>query len=251
MDPLVITEQHDHVVVVRLNRPKKLNAITPALVEQLCQALERAHADDSLGAIVLAGAGSSFCAGDDLHDSTAHTAAPSAQQDFVERLQDVTRLLMFGRLPVVAAVRGWAVGGGLEWVFNADFVVAGETARGFFPEMSLGLFPSGDITSILPSTLGAARARQLLMLGERIDAMQLLDWGVACSVVADDEVEQHAMVLATTLAGLPTRSIRALRSALQDLTRDDIDQALMRETSATIEAFVDPETPARLARLAP
>lgn len=250
-DNLVLANQDGPVLVLTLNRPERLNAITPALVDELCGRLESAQDDASLSAIILTGAGRSFCAGDDLHDASSHSADLAAQQHFVEQLQQVTRLIMLGRLPVIAAVRGWAVGGGLEWVFNADFVVAGESARGFFPEMSLGLFPTGAITSILPRIVGTARARQLLMLGEHVSAEQLHEWGVARPIVADDDIVTEAVSLGKAIAGLPDRSVGDLRKALRQINQVEIDLALSLETKATISAFMDPQTPARLAERAP
>ena len=248
---LVLFEQRGSVAVVTLNRPERLNAITPALVDQLCESIQFAQADPGVRALVFTGAGSSFCAGDDLRDTTAHNAPAAQQQRFVEQLQQVTRLLMFGRLPVVAAVRGWAVGGGLEWLFNADFVIAGSSTRGFFPEMGLGLFPTGGITVLLPRIVGDARARSLLITGERISADQLLAWGVATEVVADQDVLNRTLAFAESIVSLPQARVEALLSALRAPYADELEQALQREAQATIEALCDPGTAARLAAAAP
>lgn len=249
--PLVIVEDRDSVRILTLNRPHALNAITPQLLEQLVAALREAQDTPTLRALVLTGAGRSFCAGDDLHDSSAHNGDLATHQVFVDALQDISRLLIFGRLPVIAGVHGWAVGGGLEWVFNADFVIAGNSAKGFFPEMTLGLFPTGAITAILPRCVGSMRATALLMLGERITAAQLQDWGVALQVVPDEAVVEACVALGARLAAMPERSVGALRATLRKVTEVELETALNAETAATVEAFADPETPARLARLAP
>lgn len=248
---VVVTEDHGAVRVITLNRPRRLNAITPELIEALCDALVQAQDSSTVRAIVLTGAGSSFCAGDDLHDSQSHTAGRDANRDFVERLQDVTRLMMDGAHPVVVAVRGWAVGGGLEWVLNADLVVAGASTRGFFPEMSLGLFPTGAVTAILPRVVGDFKARELLLLGERIDAQMLEEWGIAYQVVPDEAVLDAGIALAQRLADLPERSVRDLKAALSRIDRVTRDVALAAETQATIAAFDDPLTAQRLADNAP
>lgn len=249
--PLVIVEDRESVRILTLNRPHALNAITPDLLHQFADALRAAQDTPGLRALVLTGAGSSFCAGDDLHDSSAHNADLAAHQSFVDTLQDITRLLIFGRLPVIAGVRGWAVGGGLEWVFNADFVIAGRSAKGFFPEMTLGLFPTGGITAILPRCVGSMRATALLMLGERITAEQLLEWGVALQMVPDEAVLDACIAWGDRLASMPERSVSALRATLRKVTEHELETALTAETVATVEAFADPETPGRLARLAP
>lgn len=248
---IVLTEDAGAVRVITLNRPERLNAITPALVEQLCDALADAQGDSGVRAIVLTGAGRAFCAGDDLHDSASHTAGPQANRAFVDRLQDVTRLMITGRCPVVVGVHGWAVGGGLEWVLNADLVVAGQSAKGFFPEMSLGLFPTGAVTALLPRIVGDFKARELLLLGERIDAADLQRWGIAYQVVPDEAVRDAAIALATRLADLPERSVRDLKSAFVRIDQSVVETALAVETEATVAAFDDPETPGRLASRAP
>ncbi len=248
---VIMTEDLGAVRVITLNRPRRLNAITPELVEDLYDALESAQGSSAVRAIVLTGAGTSFCAGDDLHDAASHTAGPDANRAFVERLQDVTRLIMDGAHPVVVGVRGWAVGGGLEWVLDADLVVAGTSTRGFFPEMSLGLFPTGAVTAILPRVVGDFKARELLLLGERIDAQMLKDWGVAYQVVPDEAVRDAAIGLAQRLADLPERSVRDLKAALSRIDRVTRDAALAAETKATIAAFDDPLTAQRLADNAP
>lgn len=248
---LVLMEDHGPVRVITLNRPDRLNAITPELVELLCDALDRAQSEASVKAIVLTGAGTSFCAGDDLHDAESHTAGPDANRVFVNRLQEVTRLIMMGTRPVVIAVRGWAVGGGLEWVLNGDLVVAGTSTRGFFPEMSLGLFPTGGVTAILPRVVGDFKAKELLLLGERIDAQMLKEWGIAYQVVPDEAVLDAAIALAQRLADLSERSVRDLKSTLARISHGTLVEALAAETEATVAAFDDPATAARLADHAP
>jgi enoyl-CoA hydratase/carnithine racemase len=250
-EKLVLVEDRGNVRVISLNRPSSLNAITGDLLTQLKDELTAANSAPSLRALVLTGVGSSFCAGDDLHDSAAHNADLADHQKFVDTLQDITRLLIFGRLPVIAAVRGWAVGGGLEWVFNADFVIAGTSTKGFFPEMNLGLFPTGAITAILPRVVGGMRATALLMLGDRVNATQLQEWGVAHQVVPDEAVVEAAVALGERIAGMPERSVTALRATLRKVAKVELDVALAAESEATVASFADPETPARLARLAP
>ena len=114
------------VRVVTLNRPHRLNAIVPELLEELIAALAAADADLAVGAVVLTGAGRAFCAGDDLKEFAAQSTDDVTARAHVERIQDVTRAIMRGGTPVIGAVRGWAVGGGLEWIINCDFAIAAE-----------------------------------------------------------------------------------------------------------------------------
>jgi len=247
----VLTEDRGAVRIITLNRPERLNAITEALIADLNSALEQAQADASIRAIVLTGAGRAFCAGDDLHEYADQASSKEATQEYVERLQQVTRHIVLGRLPVVAAVNGWAVGGGFEWVLDCDLVVVGESARAFFPEMALGLFVTGGVTAILPRIVGLARARQLLLLGERIDSNQMIDWGIAQWRVADASVLDEAVGVAERLTTLSERAVRDLRRVLASVTMPEFETALTAETKATVAAFGDPDAAKRVADAAP
>lgn len=240
---VVLTEDRGPVRVITLNRPERLNAITASLVEGLIDAVQAANADEGVRAVVLTGAGRAFCAGDDLHEIEEQSATSAA---YVERLQQVTREIVLGRLPVVAAVHGWAVGGGFEWVLNCDLVVAGEGARGFFPEMALGLFVTGGVTALLPRIVGATRARELIMLGEHVDAARMKEWGIANWVVPDSVVVEEAVSIAGRLAELSPRAVADLRRVLNLVTQAEFDVALREETAATAGAFVDPSTLQRI-----
>jgi enoyl-CoA hydratase/carnithine racemase len=129
---------------------------------------------------------------------------------------------------------------------NCDFPIWAESARGFFPEVSLNLFVTGGVTSLLPALVGLNKAREMLFLGERYDADALLEMGVAWRVVADDKLTQSAVEVATGLADLPPLSVRAMKSVLNRTASCDLRQALQLETEATVAGFMDPETTARL-----
>ena len=247
----VLTEDRGAVRVITLNRPERLNAITEQLIADLNAALVEAQADDGVRAIVLTGAGRAFCAGDDLHEYADQASSREATQAYVEQLQEVTRHIVLGRVPVVAAVHGWAVGGGFEWVLDCDLVVVGESARAFFPEMSLGLFVTGGVTAILPRIVGLSRARQLLLLGERIDSTQMLEWGVAQWRVADDHVLDEAVAVAERLTALSARAVRDLREVLTSVSVSELENALQAETEATVSAFGDPDAARRVREGAP
>jgi enoyl-CoA hydratase/carnithine racemase len=154
---------------------------------------------------------------------------------------------VLGDTPVVGAIRGWAVGGGLEWVINCDFAVAAERTRFFFPEISWGLFVTGGVTELLPRLVGLRKARELLMLGERFDAAQAHDWGLVSKVVPDAELMAEALAIARRIAALPRGPVRDLRRILARRTGAGLDAAMARETEATVRGFLDPETATRIA----
>ena len=242
----VISTLGDHGVrTIMLHRPEQLNAMNRTLISEVASSFDDANADSETRAIVFTGAGRAFCAGDDRHQHQ-HPQNEADALEFVELIQAATRAIVFGDKPVVGAINGWAVGGGFEWAMNCDFPIWAESARGFFPEVSLNLFVTGGVTSLLPALVGLNKAREMLFLGERYDADALLEMGVAWRVVADDQLMQNALEVATTLAGLPPLSVRAMKSTLNHTAVCDLGQALQLETEATVAGFMDPETTARL-----
>ena len=249
MNETVLTIDDGGVCVITLNRPTRLNAINPALLDALNGALSRANTDERIGAIVLTGAGRAFCAGDDLVDQRSMLGAdePSIAA-FVDAIQQVTRHIVFGDTPVVAAVRGWAVGGAFSWPVNCDFSVWSKEAHGFFPELKIGLYPSGAVTFLLPLQVGPARAREMLYTARKYTAAELLACGLATEVVAGDRLLDAALARAQALAALPPQSRRALKRGLVEPNRAAIDAALEAEAAAVIATMRDPDTYARIER---
>jgi enoyl-CoA hydratase/carnithine racemase len=237
----------DGVAIVTLNRPHRLNAILPELLEDLIAALQAADRDPAIRAIVLTGAGRAFCSGDDLKDFAAQVGDEASTRAYVERIQDVTRAIVLGDTPVIGAIRGWAVGGGLEWVINCDFAIAAEGTRFFFPEISWGLFVTGGVTEMLPRLVGLQKARELILLGEKFDATQARDWGLVWKMVPDAELMPEALSLARRTAALPAGPVRDLRRILGGRKGAGLEAAMAAETDATVRGFLDPETAKRIA----
>ncbi len=229
------------VRVISLNRPESLNAMNRSLIDDVARAFDDANRDQETKAIIFTGEGRAFCAGDDRNEHV-HPENEAEARDLVEAIQRATRAMVFGQKPVVGAINGWAVGGGFEWAINCDFPIWAETAKGFFPEVSLNLFVTGAVTALLPALAGLARAREMLFLGERYDARQLQDYGVAWRVVPDAELIQTARTLAEKLARQPQLSVRAMKRTLNSVATADLNRALQLETDATVAGFMDPET---------
>ena len=224
-----------------LNRPAQLNAMNHQLISDVIRAFDDANADDATRVIVFSGAGRAFCAGDDRHEHQ-HPQSEAEAREFVELIQNATRAIVLGAKPVVGAINGWAVGGGLEWAINCDFPIWAQSAKGFFPEVSLNLFVTGGVTALLPALTGLNRAREMLFLGERYDAEALLSMGVAWRVVADEQLMQSAREIALRLARLPPQSVRAMKRVLRHTSSADFEQALRLESEATVAGFMDPQT---------
>ena len=236
------------VRVLTLNRPERLNAILPALLDDLVEALQTADRDPEIRCIVLTGAGRAFCSGDDLKDFGSQVGDEAATRAYIERIQDVTRAMVLGDTPVVGAIRGWAVGGGLEWVINCDFAIAAEGTRFFFPEVSWGVFVTGGVTELLPRLIGLQRTRELILLGERFDAAQAHSWGLLHKVVPDSVLMPNSLSLARRIAALPTGPVRDLRRILARPSGDGLVAVMEAETDATVRGFLDPETARRVAK---
>jgi enoyl-CoA hydratase/carnithine racemase len=211
------------------------------LIDDVALAFDDANADEATRAIVFTGAGRAFCAGDDRREHR-HPGSEAEARDLVDAIQRATVAIVLGAKPVVGAINGWAVGGGFEWAINCDFPIWAESARGFFPEVSLNLFVTGGVTSLLPALVGLNTAREMLFLGERYDAPTLARLGVAWRVVPDDALVAEATAVAARLAALPTLSVRAMRRVLNATAATDLRAALDRETEATVAGFLDPET---------
>ena len=228
--PAVLSETDGPVRLVRLNRPTRRNAINPALANGLLVALRAAEADPAVRAIVLAGEGPAFCAGLDLR--FAAECDEPAMRDLVQSQQAIARVLLTGGKPVVAAVHGYAVGGGFETALAADVVVAADTIQAWFPEADKGLFITGGITLLLPRLVGLAKARELALLGHRQGAAALLELGLVHQVVRPDSLHQAAIVLAHELAAKPAAG--GLKRALNRFSLGELDAALAYEAAAAI-----------------
>jgi len=234
------------VSVVTLNRPERLNAIGGELLLDLHEALVQAQNEPATGAIVLTGAGRAFCAGDDLKDfdQQAESAASIAQH--CERIQQITRDIMFGPKVVIGAVHGYAVGGGFEWVLNCDMVVAAQDLVCFFPEMALGHFVTGGVTHLLPQALGHQRTMELIVLGERKGAQALHQLGLVNRVVPPEALLAEAMDLAAQVASRSAGATTRLKRMLTGELQSQLSRALALEQRAAMACFADPDTAQRV-----
>lgn len=230
---------------IHLNRPERLNAVVPALQAGLLGALRRAGADGAR-AVVLAGRGRAFCSGYDLKepDSGEDTLQTAAR---LEQIQDITREVR--RFPgvVIAAVHGYALGAGCEFALGCDLVVAAEDARFGFPEVGVGLSVTGGISKLLPLFVGPVRAKELLLLGERIDAATAHRIGLINRVVPSGQHEQVAGQLAATVAGRPAVATaiakrvldRGIDTTLEGSLATEVDHALITRTTNEAAVFDD------------
>jgi enoyl-CoA hydratase/carnithine racemase len=207
---LVETSVDGHVALCRLNRPEARNALSPDLMEELAGAIEGFDADPEVRCIVIAGSDDAFASGADIgalrertfQDSLVH---PSAQ--FWKRLAAC-------RTPIVAAVSGWALGGGCELALCCDMIVASETAELGQPEITLGIIPGGGGTQRLARVIGKQRAMELVLTGRRISAAEAERMGIVNAVVRKREWLDRALELAERIARRPPIAARLAKQAV-------------------------------------
>ena len=244
-ETVLSTIDDNGVRTISLNRPDSLNAMNRQLIDDVAAAFNDANADQATRVIIFTGSGRAFCAGDDRREHV-HPENEAEARDLVNAIQRATQAIVFGGKPVVGAINGWAVGGGFEWAINCDFPIWAQSAKGFFPEVSLNLFVTGAVASLLPALVGLNKAREMLFLGDRYEAAELKEIGVAWRVVGDDRLMDEAHAVANRLSELPPLSVRAMKRVLNQTASSDLNSSLQLETEATIAGFLDPETTERL-----
>jgi 2-(1,2-epoxy-1,2-dihydrophenyl)acetyl-CoA isomerase len=223
-------ECRNGVAQVRLNRPERLNAVVPELVEGLLGALDEAR---EARAVVLSGRGRAFCAGHDLKEPTPVETVEQTRLR-LEDIQEVTRRIR--RFPgvVIAAVHGYALGAGCEFALGCDLVVADQDARFGFPEVGVGLSVTGGISALLPRLVGLARAKELLLLGEHVPANRAAELGMVNRVTPAGDHEEVALELADRIAAKPPTAASLAKRVL-DLGLDaGLEQALATEVDHAI-----------------
>jgi enoyl-CoA hydratase len=198
-DP-VLVRREGALLFLTLNRPDRLNAVSRPMYEMLGEELRRAAEDRDVRCVVLTGSGRAFCVGADLK---SHGDGPPSGEDrkrYVRTAQRVNHLIQLGPKPVVAAVNGHAIGGGLEMALSSDFMVVADEAKLRFPEVSLGTFVGGGTVYTLAERVGTLKARELIYLGDFFLGREAAAMGIAYRAVPADKVMEEATALATRLA---------------------------------------------------
>jgi enoyl-CoA hydratase len=228
----ILFEVKDGVGVLTFNRPKALNALNPKTLEEVGQVVDRVRSDDTVRVLVLTGAGEkAFVAGADISEFPKMNALQARL--FGERGQEVFFKLEQLPKPVIACVNGFALGGGCELAMSCDFIYASDKARFGQPEVNLGLIPGFGGTQRLARLVGRAKAKELCMTGEMIDAQQAKELGLAAKVFPADQLIEETMKAARLLA---SKSPNVLRSVKQVVDRG-MDVDLKSGCALEVEAF--------------
>jgi len=233
MSDEVIMDVEDGVAHITLNRPRKMNAVTPGMAVRIEACCREADRDDAVRAVLISGSGErAFCAGSDLGSLAEYPNAWSFRNrlEYAHALRNV-------RKPVVAALRGWVLGGGGELALAADLRVGGRGSRYGFPEVTHGWVGGGGASQMLPRLIGYGPALKLLLLGEPIDAAEAHRLGLIDELVDDDAVLETARATARKLAGLNPIAAQAVKAAVRQSLSTPLESGLRYENEMNTLCF--------------
>ena len=206
----ILVETRGRVGVVRLNRPQALNALNAALTNELLAAVETFDADPDIGCILLTGSDKAFAAGADIKEMADKSYVEIFSADYPVDYERLARV----RKPVIAAVAGFALGGGCELAMLCDFIIAADNARFGQPEIKLGVIPGIGGTQRLPRAVGKAKAMDLILTGRMMDAAEAERSGLVARVVPAASLMDEAMKAAETIAAMSLPSVMAAKEAV-------------------------------------
>lgn len=213
MSLVLVDRPVDGVAVVTLNRPEARNALSMALREEATALFHSLGADETLGAVVLTGAGTAFCAGIDLRELSDPAGRP---RPAAKGSDNLVAAIVACPLPVIAAVNGVAITGGFEIVVACDVILASSTARFADTHARVGIMPSWGLTQRLPRLIGMSRAKQLSFTGNFLDAATAEHWGLVNEVLEPDQLLTRALALGADMASCDRRAVRNLKAAYDD-----------------------------------
>lgn len=225
------------VGILTLNRPGALNALNMAVLDALSDALDSFEADDTIGAVLIRGGARAFSAGADIHESLPRRFP----QVYAENWQAGWSRIADARLPLIAAVNGYALGGGCELAMSCDLVIAGQSAKFGQPEVTLGVIPGMGGTQRLARAVGKAKAADLLMTARMMDADEAERAGLVSRVVADDAVEDTALSAAQTIASYGRVTMQLLKDTLNAAFETSLAEGLRVERLAFHSCFATPD----------
>ncbi|MFG1382771.1 enoyl-CoA hydratase [Xanthobacter versatilis] len=194
----ILVEQHDRVGLIRLNRPQALNALNGQLIGELNAALDAFEQDRGIGCVVLTGSEKAFAAGADIKEMQVFSYPATYLDDFITSWERLSRT----RKPVIAAVAGFALGGGCELAMMCDFILAADTAKFGQPEIKLGVMPGAGGTQRLTRFVGKSKAMEMCLTGRLMDAVEAERAGLVSRVVPATELLDEALKVAKVIAGM-------------------------------------------------
>jgi enoyl-CoA hydratase len=230
----ILVETHDKVALIRLNRPKALNALNDGLMSDLGAALLAFDAQDEIGCIVITGSEKAFAAGADISAMAAYNYMDVFQGEFITRNWETLRRI---RKPVIAAVAGYALGGGCELAMMCDFIIAADNAKFGQPEIKLGIVPGAGGTQRLPRAVSKAKAMDLALTGRMMDAQEAERAGLVSRIVAADKLLEEAMAAAVTIAEMPRQVAMMVKDSVNRAYETTLSEGIKYERALFYSCF--------------
>lgn len=215
----------EFVATIRLNRPEKKNSLNTQMRQEMERVLRGVAESSKIRAVIITGGEEIFCAGADISEMTG-TASAEASYKHAREFQMLFDLVQALPQPVIAAVSGWALGGGCELTLACDFRIASESARFGLPEIKIGAFPGGGGTQRLSRLIGVASAKEMILLGDPISAQQALAKGLVMKVTAQEQLLDEANAFAAKLAALPRLALQASKMLINRSQEVDLATGL-------------------------
>ncbi len=225
-EPLVKTEVRGRVALLTLNRPKALNALSNEVIDELAEAMRAFDADDNIGAMVLTGSEKAFAAGADISAMQGWNYMDVYKQDYLGGNWESLKRI---RKPIIAAVSGYALGGGCELAMVCDFIIAADSARFGQPEIKLGVIPGYGGTQRLPRAVSKAKAMDLVLTARMMDADEAERAGLVSRVVPQERLMDEAMEAATIIASMSLPSVIMAKECVNAAYEGNLNEGLMYE----------------------
>jgi enoyl-CoA hydratase/carnithine racemase len=230
---------------ITLNRPDKMNAINATMLQELSEALDTTEKDPTSRCVIITGEGEkAFSAGADITE--LHKLTPETAAEFSTKGQQVFTKIETMSKPVIAAINGYALGGGLELALACDFRLASDHAELGFPELNLGIIPGWGGTQRLAWTAGVAEAKRLIMFGDRVKAEEAHKMGLVDKVVPQKELKTEAEALAQRLCEPQPEALKSAKQAINSVTQNILESGLKKETDLFAQLFSKKETKERI-----
>jgi enoyl-CoA hydratase len=221
----ILIETRGRVGIITLNRPKALNAISARLITELNEALDAFQADQGVAVIVLTGNEKAFAAGADIREMKDKTYAQVKSENFLwdwDHINDI-------RKPIIAAVAGYALGGGCEFALACDIIIAADTAKFALPEVTLGIIPGGGGTQRMARSLGKAKAMEMILTGRMMEAAEAERLGLVSRIVPTEKLMQETLATADKIASLSQPVISAAKEAVRAAFEQPMTEGLRHE----------------------
>ena len=221
-----VRTEAEKVGVITLNRPKQLNALNDQLMDELGQALKTFDADEKIGCIIITGSEKAFAAGADIGAMATYSFADVYKGDYIGRNWEQIRSI---RKPVIAAVSGFALGGGCELAMMCDFIIAADNAKFGQPEIKLGVIPGAGGTQRLPRAVGKAKAMDMALTGRMMNAAEAESAGLVSRVVALDKLQEEALGAALVISDFSQIAVMAAKESVNRAFEGTLNDGIMFE----------------------